>query len=328
MDNQEKKGFLSFSAGTNEKGERIALHVEGYVNKNRNFRPTGEKKALLRLSVSIGRNPWMLLGDDAVAAQANNPNCNPDKPFVTVFVSGKQAEELNETLPEKAKVVFSGKVQQDDYTGKDGTPSSSVTVFADNLLILPCQAVPEGSKPGVFVSTTTNTYTNQRDEPVTERLACLVSGTVKSVSPKSETNGRSVVNFDLELAVPAAKVHALCMGDYQKDKDYGKYNIIRCAVWGPRADHMNTVLTPGNVLAVSGPTRVNKYNGNEYINMTARSISVMHWATAKSDAPVPAGNQPAAAPAPAPASGPAYPDSGAADYAALMDYDEDGDLPF
>ena len=47
MDNQEKKGFLSFTAGTNDKGERVALHVEGYVNKNRNFRPTGEKKAFM-----------------------------------------------------------------------------------------------------------------------------------------------------------------------------------------------------------------------------------------------------------------------------------------
>lgn len=326
MNNQEKKGFLSFTAGTNDKGERVALHVEGYVNKNRNFRPTGEKKALLRLSVSIGRNPWMLLGDDAVTAQADNPNCNADKPFVTVFVSGKQAEELNETLPEKAKVVFSGKVQQDDYTGKDGNQSSSVTVFADNLLVLPCQALPEGSKPGTFVSTTTNTYTNHRGEAVTERMACLVTGTVKSVSPKSETNGRSVVNFDLELAVPAAKVHALCMGDYQKDKEYGKYNVVRCAVWGPRADHMGTVLVPGNVLAVTGPTRVNKYNGNEYINMTARSISVMHWATAKGAAP--ANNAGAPAPAAAPNSGPAYP-SGASEYSAIMDYDEDeDDLPF
>ena len=319
MANQEKKGFLAFTAGTDKNGERVALHVEGYVNKNRSFRPSGEKKALLRLSVSIGRNPWMLLGDDAVKAQENNQTCNADRPFITVFVSGKQAEELNETLPEKARVVFSGKVQQSDYTSKDGNPVSGVAVFADNLLVLPGQSVPDGSKPGTYISTHTNTYTNQRGEPVTERLACLVSGTVKSVSPKSEHGGRSVVNFDLELPVPAAKVHALCLGDYQKDKDYGNYRVVRCAVWGARADHMRTVLSPGNVLAVTGPTQVNKYNGNEYINMTARSISVMHWATAQGAAPAPAGNQ----------SVPAQPGSGGADdYGVLMDYDEDDDLPF
>lgn len=328
MDNT-KKTYLTFGAGKNEKGEAYALHVEGFVNNTRYMPANGDKKAMLDISVVIGRNPWLLFGEEEAAAEANNPSVNGDKPFVSVVVTGQKADELKDIG--KCRIVFCGKAVKRTFTRKDGTPGVSITVYADSLYVLPGKGIDDNAparKPNGHISVATNVYTRNNQE-VTERLVMALAGTVKSVSDVSNVNGRPVVNFDLEIAVPAQKVQALSDGSYQKDADYGKYRVIRCAVWGPRAERMAKVLTVGNQLVVTGTTRCNEFNGNKYINMTCRYLSVLAWVNTAEQPQN--GAQPGqnAAPALAAPAAPGYNTPSDDDYGELMDdgLDEDG-LPF
>lgn len=75
--NNDRKIFLAMNSGTsvNNKGEKVpyAFHVEGYVARVNMFRAAeADKSALLSLSVGVGRNPWYLLGPDAVKEQATS----------------------------------------------------------------------------------------------------------------------------------------------------------------------------------------------------------------------------------------------------------------
>jgi len=325
--NNQKKIFLAFHSGIDNNGVCYAHHVEGFVTSSKYNEATSDKKSVLRLGVRIGRNPWLLLGEKEVAAEANNQFVNAEKPFINVYLFGSRADELKD-IPDKSKVVFCGKATKSNFKKDDGTTGTSIRVAADNLFVLPTKNTPENlwGKPDRQVSPIVNVY-NGKNGPVTERLVCLVSGTVKSVSPKTVVNGKSVVNFGLEVPVPAAKVHALCQGTYQKDADYGKYQVIRGAIWGPRADHMDKVLVPGNTLVVSGSTRANEYKDNTYIDMTCRALTVLSWATpAEESGSVPASTAPAAA-TPTPAA-PTAKEPSDEDYDSLMYDIEDGDLPF
>ena len=50
------------------------------------------------------------------------------------------------------------------------------------------------------------------------------------------------------------------------------------AVWGTRASKMGKILAPGNVLAVLVSSKTNTGNdGNVYVNLNARDLSVMKW---------------------------------------------------
>lgn len=318
-DKNDKKGpFLTFSTGMNPKGERTVLHMEGFVLSSAFHSAKDDKKAMLRLGVSVGRNPWLMLGEDEAAAQASNPDVNAEKPFITVLLFGKQAEEL-QNIADKSKVVFCGRPTKREYKKTDDTDGVSITVMANKLFVLPTKNQPDHSVVSNTICPTVNVYTNKDGKSVEERLACLVSGKVKSVGAVKTYNDRSVINFDLELAVPALKVHALAAGTYEKGQKYGEYKVLGCAIWGPRAEHMQNVLTVGNELVVSGSTRENEYNDNTYVNMTVKELSVLAWATAANQA----NNQDNQTQPPEPSY--ELPDDD--DFSSLMDVD-DGELPF
>lgn len=95
------------------------------------------------------------------------------------------------------------------------------------------------------------------------------------------------------------------------------------AVWGTRASKMGKILAPGNVLAVLVSSKTNTGNdGNVYVNLSARDLSVMKWGASADSATDAA---PAAEPAPVPVS--ANDDDADPFTVATMDED-DMDLPF
>lgn len=326
MDDNQKKGFLTFAGGVDASGKCVAMHIEGMVVRKEYRAAESDKKSIMRLSVLVGRNPWSLLGEAEVAAQASNPSVNEDKPFLHVILTGDYADMMEPKVHEKSKVLFCGGAKKREYTRKDKTPGASVTVYANSLLLIPTKANPQGSVPNTSMNVFDNVYETRDGKKVKERVASLVTGTVKSVTPVKQVNGKSVINFDFELAIPAAQLSAFVEGTYSKNSDYGKYKIVRVGVWGDRAEHMDNILVPGSALAVTGTVRTNSYNGSDYVNMTGRHLSVLKW-----------GNQPEDENAQDVLSGvPGSPttvpalvqDNDEEDFMALMDDFDDGDLPF
>lgn len=337
MENSNKKGFLAMNAGVDVtptgKDTPYAFHVDGIVSTEPAYHEGKDgKKGLLILNVVVGRNPWQMLGEDEVKAQANNPNVNADRPFVSVCVFSPRAEELKDRLTKGSKVSFSGRVDKNVYTRQsDQTQIETVRVYADVIYPISCRATAGGT-PTNTINHVTQKYTRRDGTEGTANMGTLVAGTVKSAGSVREVNGQSVVSFELELPVAALLCEAIINGTYQKGTDYGNYKVVSCSVWGPRAQHLSRVLTEGNTLLVTGTASQRDYNGQKYVNMTVRDITVMSWnnaAASAAPANVPASTAPA--PNPAPANAPASADVAGddlGDLGSLMDDDGDYELPF
>ena len=322
MDNNTKTTFLTFSAGVNTQGEPMALHVEGNLARKPEYRQgTDGKKSFVSFSMGIGRNPYALLGD----AEAN---AHPDEPtFVNVVVFSPEAEFVRDNLDKGSKVVVCGKVQKRTFTRKDGTAGEAVQIIASGIRALSCRQTA-GSQPDDRVAHATVTYAKRDGTTGTSQMALLVTGTVKSAGQVREVANNKVRDFKLEMPIEATKLEAIVSGKFSKDADYGNYKQMSCTVWGPRAEHLDKVLTVGNTLAVSGEPTIREYNGNTYVNFRVRDISVMNWNnSALAQAPA---QESAPASVPAAAATPALDDSGydiGSDFGNLMD-GEDDELPF
>lgn len=337
--NNNQRPFLSLYTGVreNKNGEisPYIYHGEGFITKapSRHRAASGDKSAVYTVNVSITRNPWSILGPEMVKEEAENPSINEDKPFIELVAFGSLAERLNDmNIPPKTKVAFCGRPQRRVFTRKDGGEGHILSVVLDNIYLLATKN-HIGDKPGNTIVRGENVYKGRNGE-VKEQLVSLLAGTIKNVSAINTYNGRSKIDFDLELPVPAKLVHALATGTYQRGADYGNYRIIRVAIWGPRVSHMGLVLTPGNVVAVTGSTKDRNFNGQTYINMNMREISVLSWAT-----PVPGAN---AADAPYDGAAPQEemsvgspaipavnePDEDFGDLSELMDFGDEDGLPF
>lgn len=337
-DNNRKVGFLAMDAGvetTNGKDLHYAFHVDGIVSTEPVYHEGKDgKKGLLVLNVVVGRNPWQMLGENEVKAQENNTNVNADRPFVSVCVFSPRAEELKDRLTKGSKVSFSGRVDKNVYTRKsDQVQVETVRVYADIIYPISCRATAGGT-PTNTINHVTQKYTRRDGTEGTANMGTLIAGAVKSAGSVREVNGQSVVSFELELPVSALLCEAIINGTYQKGADYGNYKVVSCSVWGPRAQHLSRVLTVGNTLLVSGSASQREYNGQKYVNMTVRNITVMSWnneATAPANAPAPSPAPTAPASNPAPANAPASTDFNGDNFeelGSLMDFEGDYELPF
>ncbi len=326
---ENRKPFLTCNYGTNSNGVPFAFHVEGNVGREPFFKAgEGEKKSVINFSMGIGRSAWVLLGKDG-----------PENPWVTVVGFGPVAETLHAAgLCQGAKVVVSGRVAEEAYTKEDGTSGSNVRIYADNAYIL-ANRVHEGGEPNKTVARATRVY-ESHGERHQESLACLLGGKIVSVTPVNEVNGQPTISFDIELPIAGRKMEAIVSGKYNKDENYGDYTKVRCSVWGQRAQRLGRVLALGNVVVVTGAPYTREWNGQTYVNLSIRDISVMKWAT-----PAATGNASAAtnnasakdnkAATPSPANNnntrqdnPGYEtDFNASNFASFMD-DDDLDLPF
>ena len=323
MDNNTKTPFLTFSAAMNTQGEPVALHVEGNLSRKPEYREgTDGKKSFASFSMGIGRNPYALLGSEEAAA-------HPDEPtFVSVIVFSPEAEFVRDNLDKGSKVAVCGKVQKRTFTRKDGTEGEAVQIIASGIRALSCRQTA-GSQPDDRVAHTTITYPKRDGTTGTSQLALLVTGTVKSAGQVREVANNKVRDFKLEMPIEATKLEAIVSGKFSKDADYGNYKQMNCTVWGPRAEHLDKVLTVGNTLAISGIPTIREYNGNTYVNFRVRDISVMNWNNA-APAQNSASASSASASVPAAAATPAL-DDGAydvgGDFGDLMDGMDD-ELPF
>ena len=114
-----KKSFLAMDVGnTLDKNGNVvpyAFFVEGIVTSVGTFREAADNKpAVQNLSILVGRNPWALLGKDIEAEQANNPDVNEDKPFVSIGVFGNAAARIKD-IQKGQKVVLCGRPSKNGY---------------------------------------------------------------------------------------------------------------------------------------------------------------------------------------------------------------------
>lgn len=323
--------FLTFSVGTatNKKGESFpyVFQMEGFLGHDPQYlTANGDKSSMLSMPVAVGRNPWLMLGDEAVTAQAQNEHTNAERRFVSVILNGALADEYKDKLLKGARVVFCGRPKQSNYKAKDDTERFGVTVYADSLYQVSSR-VGAGDDARSFITQATNTYTRKDNTVAKQNVATLLVGVVKEVSGVETTSaGQAVLNFNLELTEPATKVEAIVNGNYSKDVNYGSYRIVKCAIWGKRAQTISKALTIGNTIAISASMSAHESNnGKMYVNATVRDLSVLKWATAYngSAAAQPAAPGSAVPPTPVEASE----TEPTADFGTLMDGD-DFELPF
>lgn len=322
--------FLAFSTGTVKDGKPYAFHLEGYLTKDPEYFAGNEgKKGYLRISTSVGRNPWLMLGEDIVAEQAANPHVNEESPFVELTVFSPLAEEYKDRLTKGSKIAFCGRPSKNEFTRKaDNTSGANVKILVDGLRMLSCRQT-DGDKQSSAVYHAISEFPRRDGTRGTSAMAMLVTGKVLRTESVKVINGSPSIGFELELDLPATKMAALAMGEYTKDAVYGKYKRCRCTVWGNRASSLSRPLAEGNLLAVTGGVSTKEYNGETYVNISVRELSVMNWAESNAAAPSGA-SAPAASGAPAsaytaPAAASGYP--GAEDYGDLMGEGDD-ELPF
>ena len=321
MANNGNKQYLSAMFGANTKGPYI-FHAEGNVARTPVYHPAeGDKKSFLSMSAGIGRNAWEFLGEDAVKSHTETT-------FVSLSAFGELADAIHDAVDVGSKILFCGRPEINEYTTKDGKPGASVRVYLDGFQALSCRTT-KGSKPNRRLPHTTRVYKTREGNDGKEALACLLTGTVKKVEPLRDANGRQSINFSMDVEMAAKSMADIVAGTWNKETKYGDYRTVRCTVWGPRAARLGSVLTVGNELAITGSPSVREYNGNEYVNLSVRELSVLNWVTPAA----PKGQNAAAAPAAAkpetpPQSAPED-DAGASGYNFLEDDGgDDLELPF
>lgn len=279
--NTDRKIFLAMNAGTsvNSKGEKVpyAFHVEGYVARVNTFHAAeADKPALLSLSVGVVRNPWYLLGPDAMKEQENNPDVNENQAFVSIAIFGSNAERL-QNIQKGAKIVFSGRPEKNQYKKKSGEDVVGVRVAVDNIYQLASRAgTPDDLRP--YVTRAKNWY-ESRGKENTQVLGMLSGKVLSAESLRTTPTGREVISAKLELAIPALEAEARINGTYNKDAKYGSYKTATISVWGQRATHMDRVLVPGNKLVVTGSVSTSTgKDSRQYVNVSVRELSVLDWA--------------------------------------------------
>lgn len=272
---ENRKQFLAFNTGEDNKG-RYAFHVEGNVARTPVFKAGANgKKGFCSFGIGVGRNPWLLLGDEVAKEQAANTHCNEKAPFVEVIVFDPICKTLENAITKGSKVVVSGRPEKQSYE-KNGETVEYVRLIADNIYPLSCKATT-GGKPNNTVTHVQQVYTKKDNTKGENNVVTLLGGTIKSVGDVREYNGRPVVSFDVDLSIEAKKMQAIVDGSYQKDADYGNYKTVRCSVWGNRALNLGKILVPGNTVAITGIPSKNTYNGNDYVNLTVQEFSVLNW---------------------------------------------------
>lgn len=328
MAENTRKSYLAMDVGaTLDKNGNVipyAFFVEGIVTSVGTFREASDgKPAVQNMSILVGRNPWALLGKDVEAEQANNPDINDDKRFVSVGVFGNAAARIKD-IKKGQKVVLCGRPAKNNYKKKTGEDATVVSLNVDEIYI--CQNKNgDAEAPRSWVNSIVNRYERQ-GEAQTQNVGLLACTVTKPVEVRTTQSGQTVASTKVKLALPATEADARINREYNKETDYGSYMEASLAVWGPRASRMEKILAPGNVLAVLVSSKANNGNdGNTYINLNARDLSVMKWAT-PIDAAAPAANDtPSAEAAPAADAAPA--DDGNVPNFATID-DDDMDLPF
>lgn len=328
MENNNKKSFLAMNAGTtmDKNGNSIpyAFLVEGIVVGIGNFveAETG-RPAILNLNVLVGRNPWIMLGKDAEAEQANNPDVNADKPFVRIAVYGDAAARLK-NIQKNSKVVFCGRPVKNAYKKKEsGADAASVNVNVDEIYVAQNKNA-SADVPRRQVTSIINRY-EREGEVRTQSLGMLACTVINDMEVRTTASGQDVASVRVRLALPALEAAARINREYKKETDYGTYMDATLSVWGPRANKMDKILRRGAELAVVASVRTNTgNNGLTYVTLNARDLSVLKWGDAAPDsAPAEADNPSSPAPAATEYNG-SEPESGFV----TMDEDEEMDLPF
>lgn len=258
-----EKPYLVCDYGKSERGQ-YAFHVEGFLTRDVYYVPENTekgKKSFARFSLGIARNSWALLGEE---------KNYPESTFLDGVCFGYDADRTK-SLKKGQKIVLSGKLQKREFTRKTGEAGYSVEAVCDHLIALCTKANP-GSAMNTSVSHVVRECIKNGEEEK-QNLVCLLSGSVTSVEPVREVNGNQVLNWQMEIPLEAAKMAAIVKGSYRKEADYGNRKLVRCSVWGKRAEKLSKILE-GCELAVTGVPVSRIYQGNEFVDLLVRDLSI------------------------------------------------------
>lgn len=248
------------------------FHCEGIVYTKSRFRPArGGCPAELTFRAAIGRNPWYMLGDDAVAEQAGNLRTNKERPFVRVVILGAEAERL-QNIQKGARIFFTGKPEKIKRKG-----CIIVQVIADCVYqIASRMGAPDEIRREV--SCAVNCF-ELRGET---RLMPLgtISGDVVATRPMQKTHsGQDVISAQMRIEMPALEANARINETYDWNADYGTRRIVTVSVIGKGAGYSAKRLIVGNKLIVTGRSfAIDCGDGTKNVLIDARAISVLEQA--------------------------------------------------
>lgn len=267
--NNTKAPYLTLATGTNKAGKFVVYHGEGFLTSDPFYRPAdGEKAPFLSLNVSVGRNPWSILGE------ADSHPEGEDKRFSQLILTGDLAEQYK-FLQKGTKVAFTGNAQRYGWKTKEGVDAESVRILVKSLAAISTKRFPDVGKATTGYAWESNVYTSHGEEH-TEYRVCLLTGTVKTVDAPRQVGASEVTNVAVELEVPAAEVESKVNG--RKDTQADGNKTVRVAFWNKKSTAAAKILRPGAIVALTG-TMTSKENGNGgvYVNMNAREFSVIKY---------------------------------------------------
>lgn len=256
--------------GESETGPYV-YHVEAYgISPALKATKNSEEKNYKNFSimVAIDRNPYSLISDEC---EAEHPGV---KNIVPIIISAKDAPKLQGYNLSGRKFAFCGTPQVFHNANGD-----QIVVNADNIYPISCYK-GEGGKMDSWISHSNYIYQKEDGTRGIAYTATLLNCKVLSVESVNKKFGITRIEFIVELALPSLKAEAITNETYLPGAIFPNENRVKFMVKGKKAEDMEKILIPGNILLITG--RLFATPDDEVcVGGVVREVSIAKWGTPK-----------------------------------------------
>lgn len=265
-----KLSYRSCCYGESEKGPYV-YHAEAY-SISPVLRPTknteGKESQNYSLMAAIDRNPYGLISEEC---EAEHPNV---RGIVPIILSSRDAHKLEGYDLSGRKFAFCGAPQLFHNANGD-----QIVVNADNIYPISCYK-GEGGQMDSRISHSNYIYQKEDGTRGVAYTATLLNCKVLSVGVLNKKYGTARIEFICELALPALKAEAISNETYLPGVIFPDDNRVKFSVKGKKAEDMEKILIPGNILLITG--RLFATPDDEVsVGGVVREVSIAKWGTLK-----------------------------------------------
>lgn len=265
-----KLSYRSCCYGESEKGPYV-YHAEAY-GISPALRPTknteGKEFQNFSFMAAIDRNPYGLISEEC---EAKHPNA---KGIVPIILTLRDAQKLKGYNLSGRKFAFCGAPQLFHNANGD-----QIVVNADNIYPISCY---KGEGMGMDSRISHSNYVFQKNDG-TRGIAytvTLLNCKVISVGRLDKQYGTARLEFITELAIPSLKAEAISNETYLPGMIFPDDNRVKFTVKGKKAEDMEKILIPGNILLITG--RLFATPDDEVsVGGVVREVSIAKWGTPK-----------------------------------------------
>lgn len=265
-----KQSYRGCCYGESEKGPYV-YHAEAYSISPalRTTKNTEEKENKnFSLIVAIDRNPYGLISEDC---ELEHPDV---KNIVPIILTQKDACKLKGYNLSGRKFAFCGTPQIFHNANGD-----QIVVNADNIYPISCYK-GEGGQMDSRISHSSYIYQKEDGTRGIAYTATLLNCKVLSVEAVNKEFGITRIEFIVELALPSLKAEAISNETYLPGAIFPNENRVKFMVKGKKAEDMEKILVPGNILLITG--RLFATPDDEIsVGGVVREVSIAKWGTPK-----------------------------------------------